>query len=415
MTATAAPVSRRRLQRHLERRLRPLYVTGFLQAFAFWYAIEKEFQVSIGFSAFTITLATVIYNAFMAAANTPLGILTDRWSRKGVLHLATCALILASLLCGLSNGFWLYAAGLAVWGLYYGCYDGIYDSLFWDVLIEDAGTADAFQDYYGRWQRNYAAAMITGAVLSAGLSQIVSLRTEFFLTVPVTCCAFFSLRGFREPLLHKAQTSRLGVHVTQVLRAVASREARWVAAALVVNMVAMRLIFEFMQLWYIGLGLASWLFGVSFACVYCGSFLAGQFGNRLRKSAAALTGLVTVSASTGLLTRIPVVTVGAQIAAIAGIIALQSVLFGCLHEAIPSSSIRAGTSSVVGTASMVLLMPIALGFGFVARQRGIFPASWFVVGLLAAMTALLARICLTPERNDPSRIERHSQRPDPIG
>jgi MFS family permease len=75
MTPAARPV---------ETRLRPLYSTGFIHGFALWYSIEKLFMRSIGLNDYLITIATLVYIVVMIIANIPLGILADRWSRKGV-------------------------------------------------------------------------------------------------------------------------------------------------------------------------------------------------------------------------------------------------------------------------------------------------------------------------------------------
>ena len=37
-------------------------------------------------------------------------------------------------------------------------------------------------------------AFILGALLSACVAHYASLRLEYFLTIPFTCCAFFTLR-----------------------------------------------------------------------------------------------------------------------------------------------------------------------------------------------------------------------------
>jgi predicted MFS family arabinose efflux permease len=373
-------------------RLRPLYATGFIHGFALWYAVEKLFMKSIGFNDFLITIATITYIVVMTAANLPLGVLADRWSRKGVLYLATCALITGTLICGLSHGFWMYAAGLSVWGVFYACYAGTYDSIIYDTVLEETGSADSYEHWFGRVQMYDSVAFITGALASAVVANFVSLRAEFFLTIPITCCAFFTLSRFREPSLHKqAERVRLRTHLGQLWKAMtASSAVAWIAAALVCNLLAMRLIFEFMQLWYLGLALPAALFGPSFALVYGGSWMGGKFADRLRRPAVILTaGLLVLAASAGLMFRVAPVAVGAQVVAIAGIIALQVVLSGYLHDAMPSS-IRAGASSMVSTASMLAFLPVALGFGVVARDYSIFRASWLVIGAIAGMTVALA-------------------------
>ena len=376
----------------VQARLRPLYATGFIHGFALWYAVEKLFMKSIGFNDFLITIVTITYIVVMTMANIPLGVLADRWSRKGVLYLATCALIAGTLICGLSHGFWMYAAGLSVWGVFYACYAGTYDSVIYDLVLEETGSADSYEHWFGRVQMYDSVAFITGALASALVANFVSLRAEFFLTIPITCCAFLTLRRFREPSLHKqAERVRLSTHLGQLWKAMtASPAVAWIAAALVCNLLAMRLIFEFMQLWYLGLALPAALFGPSFALVYGGSWMGGKFADRLRKPAIIMTaGLLVVAASAGLLFPVAAVAVGAQVLAITGIIALQVVLSGYLHDAMPSS-VRAGASSMVSTASMLLFLPVALGFGVVARDESIFRASWFVITAITGMAVALA-------------------------
>jgi hypothetical protein len=77
----------------VETRLQPLYATGFIHGFALWYSIKKLFMRSIGLNDYLITIATLVCIVVMMIANIPLGILADRWSRKGALCLATCAFL----------------------------------------------------------------------------------------------------------------------------------------------------------------------------------------------------------------------------------------------------------------------------------------------------------------------------------
>jgi predicted MFS family arabinose efflux permease len=385
----------------LTARLRPLYLTAFLHGFALWYSVEKLFMRSIGFTDYTITVATAAYIVVMMAASIPLGILADRWSRKGVLYLATAALAASSLVCGLAHGFWLYVAGISIWGLFYASYTGTYDSVIYDVVLEETGSADGFERFYGREQMYNSAAFITGALISAGLVHGIPLRATYFLTAPVTCCGFITLARFREPLLHRAAPrQRLTGHFGQVVRAAArSRRVALIAACLICNALAMRLIFEFCQLWWLGLHLPAWWYGPSFALLYFGSWLGGYLTARLAGRGAVLVAAVAdLSVSAGLLSEVPAVLIAAQVAAITGIITLQSVLFRYLHDAMPSA-IRAGASSVVSTIGLAAFIPVALGFGLVARDQSVFRASAFVIGALAGMCLTLAAIL--PSRREP--------------
>lgn len=380
-------------RRPVEARLRPLYATGFIHGFALWYSIEKLFMRSIGLNDYLITIATVMYIVIMMVANIPMGIIADRWSRKGVLYIATCALAAASLICGLSHGFIMYVAGISVWGLFYAAYAGTYDSVIYDVVLEETGSADSFERLYGRVQMFDSAAFITGALISAGVAHFASLRLEYFLTIPVTCCAFVTLHRFREPSLHrKAPEVRLSAHLGSILRAATRVNVVPIVICLVANCLAMRLLFEFCQLWYLGLALPAVWYGPSFALLYSGAWSGGALADKLADDRTVLAaGFGTLAIATGLLVRDPAVVIGAQVVAIIGIIVLNIALTRYLHDAMPSQ-IRAGASSVVSTIGYAVFIPAALGFGLVSRAHGVFDASAFVIAALAVMCLTLSLI-----------------------
>jgi hypothetical protein len=80
----------------------------------------------------------------------------------------------------------------------------------------------------------YATGFLLGALVSAGVAHFASLRLEYFLTIPFTCCAFFTLRRFREPTLHrKAPGSKLAGHLGQIMRGIFEASA-FVVGALIV-------------------------------------------------------------------------------------------------------------------------------------------------------------------------------------
>lgn len=390
------------------RRLRPLYVTAFIHGFVLWYSIEKLFMRSIGLNDYLITVATLVYIAVMTLANIPLGMLADRWSRKGVLYVATCALIASSLVCGLSHGLVAYAAGISAWGVYYAAYAGTYDSVIYDVLMEETGSADGFGRCYGRVQMFDSAAFIMSALLSAYVARYASLRVEYFLTVPFTCCAFLTLRRFREPSLHlRAPGGHLLAHLGQILRAATRAEVGWIVVALVANCVTLRLLIEFCQLWYLGLALPAALYGPGCALLHSGAWGGSALAGRLRSGRVVLVAaLATCASATGLFARSPAMVIGAQVAVITGVTPLNIVLTRRLHEAMPSN-IRAGASSVVSTIGYGVFVPATLGLGLVSRAHGIFEASVFVAGPLGVMCLSVMRAQRSVRRagQPPRRLE----------
>jgi MFS family permease len=373
------------------KRLRPLYATAFIHSFVLWYSVEKLFMRSVGLNDYLITVATLVYIVVMMTANIPLGLLADRWSRKGVLYVATGALIGSSVVCGVSHGLALYATGISVWGLFYAAYAGTYDSAVYDVVLEETGSAGAFERCYGRVQMFEATAFITSALLSAVAARYVSLRVEYFLTIPVTCCAFLTLSRFREPRLHRAVPRlHLAGHLGQIVRGAAAGRVGWIVVALVANCVVMRLLIEFYQLWYLGLALPVLWYGPACALMYAGAWGGGALAHRLTGGRTVrVAGLGTLLIAFGLFIADPPVVAGAQVATIFGVTVLNIALTRSLHDAMPSTA-RAGAASVVSTLGYATFVPAALGFGGYSRSHGIFAASVFVVVPLGVMCAAVA-------------------------
>src|SRR5438552_2731491 len=106
------------LKRNITKRLLPLYISAFFQSFVLWYTIEKLFMRSIGFDNTAIGFMVAVYSAVMLMVDTPSGILADRWSRKGVLMLASISLGLSALAGGLSHGISLYLVCAVLWGIF---------------------------------------------------------------------------------------------------------------------------------------------------------------------------------------------------------------------------------------------------------------------------------------------------------
>ena len=237
-----------------------------------------------------------------------------------------------------------------------------------------------------------ATAFITSALVSTVVARYASLRAEYFLTIPFTCCAFVTLHRFREPSLHRtAPRLHLGAHLGRIVRGTTSGNVGWIVAGLVANCVVMRLLIEFYQLWYLGLALPVICYGPCCALMYCGAWSGGALANWLRGGRTVLlVACGTLVIAFGLFARVPGVVVGAQVATIFGVTVLNIALTRYLHDAMPST-VRAGASSVVSTIGYGVFVPTALGFGIYSRAHGIFEAARFVVVPLAVVCFSVAR------------------------
>jgi MFS family permease len=103
----------------LKRRLAPLYSAAFLQNLALWVPIEKLFMTTIGFNAASVGAMTAVYAVVVPMLEVPSGVLADRWSRRGVLILASIAGVLSVLVGGISRSVAVYLISAAFLGVFF--------------------------------------------------------------------------------------------------------------------------------------------------------------------------------------------------------------------------------------------------------------------------------------------------------
>jgi MFS family permease len=117
----------------LGRRLRPLYAASFFQSLALSVPIENHFTTSIGFSAASVGIMAAVYAVIVPVLEVPSGILADRWSRRGVLALASVAAIVA-----------------VVVDVFFALRSGTLESIVYDTLVEETGGSEGFERTIGR-------------------------------------------------------------------------------------------------------------------------------------------------------------------------------------------------------------------------------------------------------------------------
>jgi len=392
---TPKPAARRPA---MPKRLRILLVASFFQSFVFWYAIEKLFMHSIGLNDQAIAISLTIFTAIMAIANVPFGILADRWSRKGVLILANLLFIASSVVCGLSNGFWMYTIGACLWGLYYAGASGLYDSIIYDLLIEEEGHADHFERYYGRQQVFESLALILGALCSTAVAHFLGLRGAFFATIPVTCLCLIALCFFKEPGLHKKELSgKLIAHIRATFAAVKQKGVvAWIVVSLLFVTVALRFTFEFSQLWLIALLLPAAWFGPAAASLLAGCGLGGWLAGKLKDNrlTTGTVGMVAVTASLAALVHASFIVIIGQVISLTAFIMLSVLLGKQLHDNLPSK-VRAGASSVVVALGYGLFLPLGPLFGFISNRHTVFAGAWIPIGITLALGISLAGLIIT--------------------
>jgi MFS family permease len=382
-------------------RLRPLAVGIGLQNMLFWVPVEKIFMTQIGFDAAAIGLIAAVYAAVVPLLEVPFGVLADRWSRTGVLVLATVALAASSLVGGLSNTPAMYAVSAVLLGVYFALSSGTADSIVYDTLVEETGSDDAYQTWLGRLHMVEASTLVLSAVLGGVFAAFFSARFTYFATVPLVLSATFAFVRCREPKLHRA-AERVSYRrqAAATLRALAASNAR--RAVLLVALAAMtaQLLFEFGPLWLVSAHTPSSWYGPYWAAlvstVGIGAWLAARidFSKPRISTTVGASAIVAALALVGF-SALPVV-IATQIV-VALVTAMVGVRASFVMHAAVVASIRAGVSSGASTLGWISFVPLSVLFGWLARASGVHAAGWLLV-LLTAALAILLRTAPQPER-----------------
>ena len=381
----------------LTRRFGPLAIGLGLQNLMLWLPVEKLFMTDIGFDAAAIGLIAAVYAAVVPLLEVPFGVLADRWSRSGVLVLATIALAASSLIGGLSNGPGMYAVAAVLLGLFFALSSGTADSIIYDTLIEETQSSESYEFWIGRLHVVEASTLVISAVAGGLLADAYSPRTTYFVTVPLVATSAIAFLRFREPQLHRAAervTYRQQAAAT-VRALTGSTSLRRVITLAALTAVAAQVLFEFGPLWLVSAHAPAAWYGPYWAVLVStlgiGAWLASRI-DQGRPAVAAVVGAVPVIAAVALVatTSLPVLIVMQVLVALAAAMVGVRASF-LLHEAVPAN-IRAGVSSGASTLAWLAFVPLSLLFGWLSRAQGIHTAGWLLVIIALALAGLLRAV-----------------------
>jgi MFS family permease len=402
--ATTPATSTRPARHPLRRRLLPLYAAAFLQNLALWVPIEKLFMTTIGFSSATVGVMAAVYAVVVPVLEVPSGVLADRWSRRGVLILASIAAILSVLIGGLSQSVAVYMVSAGFLGVFFALQSGTLESVVYDTVLEETKGSDAFEKTIGRVRLVESVALVASALAGGAIAAVAPLRVTYFLTAPLLAGGGAALLLFREPRLHKAEEKEsLRRQLASTYRTIlAPGRLRAVVALTVVGSVLMQGMLEFGPLWLVALAVPAFLYGPHWAGLTSALGLGGLLGAQAwitRTWAVGLLAVAIIGCCVVLaLSHHALLVVGVQVALTLLVVAVSIPVLRRLHDAVPSS-IRAGVASGVGTLTWLTFVPFALVFGAVSERAGVDRAGWLLVAIAAVAASLL--VVVLPQARAP--------------
>ncbi len=385
------------MTRALVRRMLPLYAALFSQGFILYYVVDKLLATSLGMSATAIAVAVGIMAAVTIISEIPSGIMADRWSRKGVLLIAQVLLGISTAIGIFASQPWHYVLYAAVWGIFFAMYSGLFEAIVYDLLLEEQGHAKNFEKVYAHFGQLEGGALLAGSLLGGLIAGRWGVHAPFIWTMPSIILGIAAIAVFKEPRIHRAvdDHARLVAHTRQTFAAV--RHSDVLKSLFLVTAAmggAIRLLWEFNQLWYINLSLPVVLFGVFNASIFVGLIIRGWaipriVMNRFRLLVVCISLAITL---TGLL-MVPhayVAAVGVTLVMFA-ILSAELVLKVLQQDRLPSR-LRAGATSVFSTVSHLVSIPMYVLFGVLIDKFGVSHASllitlMFSAGLIFAVRA----------------------------
>src|SRR6266566_1494253 len=381
----------------LTRRLLPLFIAAFSQGLVLWAPIEKVFLKSLGFDQAALGLMAACYASLIPLLDLTSGILADRWSRKGVLILASVASMLNALLGGLSHDVPTYLVSTLFFGIEVALISGTYESIVYDTLLEQTGHSHAFEKRLGQVKLLNSLALIIGALIGGLVATLLSPRLAYFATIPLVAISLGTLLTFQEPHLHHSEgRTSLSSHLLAISRTILQPgKTLHIVTVLLATSLLLSVIFEFGPLWQLALAAPVGLYGLANAAVLSaggvGSWLSARLTLAKPATIVGVAGLLVGSSLALVVVRNAVVVILAQVVLVAGGVGINMIFTRLLHDSL-SSRVRAGAASGVGALSSIAFVLFALIFGVVSQHVGIFHAGWMVVGVTLLASVLLVKV-----------------------
>jgi MFS family permease len=388
----------------LTRRLLPLHVATALQGFMLWVPVEKLFMSEIGFDAAAVGVVAAAYAAVVPIVEVPSGVLADRWSRRGVLVVASIALALCALIGGISTDVHTYLLSALILGVFFAMHSGTLDAVVYDTVLEEDGRSEAFEQRIGQVRLTESLALVAGALGGGWLAGLTSARLTYFLTVPFAVFSVLAYLRFREPRLHRTATrTPLRRHLSVTYRTLTQRGRLLpvVTLTLLISLL-LQLIIEFGPLWLVALGTPAILYGPYWAGLMSTFGLGGLLTGRIKlknPSTAAMAATLMILASLALTATTSVLVVMIAQITLALLTTIASIhVSRLLHDAVPSS-VRTGVASGAGAISWLLFIPIALTFGMVSAEQDVQAAGWILSALTSCTGLMLTWLAVSRRRN----------------
>lgn len=147
---------------------------------------------SVGLEAAWVPLVFVAMNVVYAGSSYPVGLLSDRFGRRGLLLGGFAVLIVADLVLAQANDIWQVMAGVALWGLHMGMTQGLLAT-----LVAETAPASLRGTAFGVFNLASGVALLFASVIAGALWTVIGPQATFQAGAAFTAAALAALLFWR--------------------------------------------------------------------------------------------------------------------------------------------------------------------------------------------------------------------------
>lgn len=356
-------------------------------------------MTSIGFDAASIGLMAAIYAVFVPLVEIPSGILADRWSRRGIIIIASLASMLSALIGGLSFNVPTYIISALVLGIFFALASGTFEAVIYDTVLDETGKSEAFERHLGRVRLFNTVGGLIAALTGGVLAALTSPRLTYFVTILTVGISVLALLKFKEPQLHKMEVaSSLKEHIVTTYQTMLRKDKLLPIIALpVLASMMVQVLLEFGQLWLVVLDAPTVFYGVAFALLTAalgfGGLLAGRIEFHKPLSLMTMVATMALSGLTMIYMKNALIVTFAQVVLAVLLVVVNISFTRLMHDTVPSK-VRSGVASGVSAFSWMVFVPFSLLFGWMSNEYGVFNGGWLILALTLLAGMILIRVGL---------------------
>jgi MFS family permease len=150
----------------------------------------------VGVQASLIPFFMVLMNVVYTLCAYPVGVLSDKLGRMGMLAAGCLVLVVSDIVFALASGYALVACGAALWGLHMGLTQGIFST-----LVADTSPANIRGSAFGIFSLATGIAMLIASMLAGWLWDVAGPAATFWAG------ATFALVGYAGLVIRRKHIS----------------------------------------------------------------------------------------------------------------------------------------------------------------------------------------------------------------